>query len=120
MGRTTILKTQILRCKNKPMDSLFVVPKFATETEEADWWYDNRHLVEQEFLKGFEQGTLRRGTLKRRVQEAEARKLAEVSISLDLQDAARANAAAQKRGITYEAFVRMLVHQALEREEASA
>ena len=28
-----------------------VIPKFATETEEAYWWYANRDLVEQEFLE---------------------------------------------------------------------
>lgn len=32
------------------------VPKFETEREEADWWYDNRHLLEDEFLEAIKKG----------------------------------------------------------------
>lgn len=28
----------------KPVSTRIVVPKFATEAEEAEWWYRNRHV----------------------------------------------------------------------------
>ena len=97
-----------------------VIPKFATETEEADWWYANRDLVEQEFLDAAAEGRLGRGTLKKRAQEAEAKQRAESFVTLDDADLKKARAAAERRGMPYPAFLTMLVHQALEREETSA
>ena len=100
------------------MDDTLIVAKFATEAEEADWWYGNRHLVEQEFLKAFENGTIRRGTLKARMQEADRTRAVCENVSLDEPDSARAHAAAERHGMSFESFVRLLVHQGLEREES--
>lgn len=38
------------------------VPKFANETEEADWWYDNRERHDEEFAAAIAQGRVRRGS----------------------------------------------------------
>ena len=27
------------------------LPEFKSEADEADWWYDNRHLIEEDFLR---------------------------------------------------------------------
>jgi hypothetical protein len=35
---------------------MFKVPRFETERAEADWWYDNRDLLEEEFLKAIKNG----------------------------------------------------------------
>jgi len=40
-------------------------------------------------------------------------------ILLDEEDAARALAAAQRRGMQYQAYVKKLVHEALEKESAA-
>lgn len=50
------------------------VPKFATEAEEAQWWYDNREMVDREMIKAMKNGTVGRN-FKERIQEriAEAR-----------------------------------------------
>jgi hypothetical protein len=37
------------------------VPKFASEAEEAKWWYDNRELLSEEFHKAAKEGRFRRG-----------------------------------------------------------
>ena len=52
----------------------------------------------------------------RRAREAEAKKRAETTVELDAEDIVKARAVAERRGVPYEAFVKMLVHQALERE----
>jgi hypothetical protein len=35
---------------------MLTVPKFETERQEADWWYDNRHLLEEEFFRAIKSG----------------------------------------------------------------
>ena len=33
-----------------------IVPTFASEAEEADWWYENRHIHDQQFLAAMRSG----------------------------------------------------------------
>lgn len=47
-----------------------VVPKFKTEAEEAQWWYDNRDKVEEALITAMDNGTIRRGTAQRLTSEA--------------------------------------------------
>jgi len=51
-----------------------VPPKFATEREEADWWYANRAVIEQNFAEALEKGTFRRDIVKRIADERAAKK----------------------------------------------
>ena len=37
-----------------------VVPKFKTEAEEAQWWYDNRENVEDALIHAMDAGTIRK------------------------------------------------------------
>jgi len=101
------------------MSSSVIVPKFASETEEAEWWYENRHLVQQEFTAASAEHRLGRGTLKRRMEETQQNLRVETIIQLDEEDAIKARAAAERRGMQFNSFVKMLVHNALEQDEAS-
>jgi hypothetical protein len=101
------------------MASSFVVPKFASETEEAEWWYENRHLVEREFLTASAESRLGRGTLRKRIEETQEKLRVETTIQLDEEDAIKARAAAERRGMQLNSFVKMLVHEALEQDETS-
>jgi hypothetical protein len=38
-----------------------VVPKLETEAEEAQWWYDNRDVLEENFIEAIKNGTIHRG-----------------------------------------------------------
>jgi hypothetical protein len=38
-----------------------LLPKFKSEAEEAQWWYDNRSMVEKEFMTAIGNGTVGRG-----------------------------------------------------------
>lgn len=95
------------------------IPKFTTEAEEADWWYANRDAVSAEFQHAAEEGTLQHGTAKRLAEEARARRGAEGIIRLEREDIARAQAAAARQGLSYETYVRRLVHEALDKESAA-
>lgn len=94
-----------------------VVPHFANEADEADWWFDNRDLVEQEFLDALKNGEIGEGrpwVLKYTVATA-----APAVITLDAEDEKLACEVAARRGESYEAFVRRVVHQALELEKTA-
>ena len=89
------------------------VPKFATETEEADWWYDNRELVSQDFQQADTEGRLGRGTVARMAG------LTPATVRLSRSDADKAHTAANKRGLEYRAYLELLIHEALEKETAA-
>ena len=90
------------------------VPKFANETEEAHWWFDNQDAVSDEFELAAREGRLGHG---RAVQRAMAPTAA---VALDPEDVERARVQAERRGLEYQAYVKMVVHQALLHEEQSA
>jgi predicted DNA binding CopG/RHH family protein len=89
------------------------LPNFANEEEEANWWYDNRDLVEAEFLHAEGEGTLRRGTAMRQTQEAAARKHA-LTVRLSDGDLAKIRSLAAERGQNEEVCAAVLLHDALD------
>lgn len=89
------------------------LPSFATEAEEAKWWYDNREEHDNAFAAAIRDGRARRSTLEDRLAAAR-------SIQLDAEDEALAIALAKERGVEYRTFVKALVHDALLRSEVAA
>ncbi len=49
------------------------MPKFETEAEEAQWWFDHRDDLSDEFIRRAAEGTLGEGTLGRTLKRQEAR-----------------------------------------------
>jgi hypothetical protein len=96
------------------MDQRLVVPKFESESEEAKWWFDNRDGLFDEFERAGKEGRLERGMVARRANAAAA------LVALDPEDVARAKAQAERRGLEYQAYVKMVVHEALLHEEQRA
>jgi hypothetical protein len=54
-----------------------IIPKFATEAEEADWWFDHREETARAMVEAFQQGRNGIGTLGRARLRAEAQAEAE-------------------------------------------
>jgi hypothetical protein len=95
------------------MSSSLKVPTFAAEAEEADWWYENRPLVEAEINTAFAEGRMKRGIpAPRGITPA-------TSIRLDPADIEKARAVAAKRGLKYQTYLKMLIHEALEKESVA-
>jgi hypothetical protein len=94
------------------MEAELIIPHFATESEEADWLYANRDRLSAAFVKAGAEGRLTHGTAMRRVLAARA------MIQLDAADAQRA--AAERQGMTFDAYMKMLVHEALDRQAEAA
>ena len=96
------------------------LPKFSSEAEEAQWWFDHR---DDEVVKAFEEaaarGKLRTGSVAdlARKENSAAGAAPTTAIPLDPDDISRAMALAAQRGLRYETYLKMLVHEALAAEE---
>jgi predicted DNA binding CopG/RHH family protein len=97
---------------NKP----FEIPKFQSEAEEAQWWFDHREetgiWMEQSTAQG--RTTNLSEVLQKRRQTGAT---PTVSIRIDPGDLSRARMLAQRRGLRYQTYLKMLIHEALERED---
>jgi hypothetical protein len=93
-----------------------VVPKFATEAGEADWWYQNREahgaFMAQEMAAS--------RTMKMSELLAQRALVPDKTpVYLDIKDVGRAREQAKARGVDAESYLNGLVHQAIERNDAA-
>ena len=92
------------------------IPKFETEADEAQWWFDHREdtaaLMEEAAAKG--QTTSLSAILEKR---REGGTTPTVSIRIDPADLSRARTLAERRGLRYQTYLKMLLHEALEQED---
>jgi len=96
------------------------VPAFATEAEEAAWWYKNRRILDKELLAAARSGrlkTLDRKLLLTRIARSKAAKV--VSIRLPEADLELARSQAAKKGLPYQTYIKSLLHQALDQQSKS-
>lgn len=98
------------------------IPKFANEGEEAKWWYDNRGKLSEEFHLAAKEGRLRRGGVQRLLAERgiefkEPKLTPTTTIRLDPDDIALARKQAEKRGLRYQTYLKMIIHEALRKAE---
>lgn len=96
----------------------FKLPKFANEDEEAKWWYENQELIADEFEKAMKEGRIRRGGIRRLFAEKgipfkEPKLTPTTTIRLDPDDIALARKQAEKRGLRYQTYLKMIIHEAL-------
>lgn len=96
------------------MSKTINTPEFKTESEEAAWWADNQAVLLKEFESAEKDGTLGRGTLMRRGQTPT------ITIRLDPSDIELARVQAKERGIRYQTYLKMILHQALVKEAGNA
>ena len=87
-----------------------IIPSFANESDEADWWFTHADELADEMLQAAAEGTLGRGTTAKRA--AALNNL----VQLEPRDIALAREQAALRGIEYETYIQTLLHDALLRE----
>jgi hypothetical protein len=96
------------------------LPKFSSEAEETQWWFDHR---DDEVVKAFEDAAagakLRTGSAASpaRTENAAASVTPTTTIPLDPDDISRAGTLAAQRGLRYQTYLKMLVYEALAPEE---
>ena len=98
------------------MKSQFVIPKFQSEAEEAQWWFDHREesgvLMEEALAEG---RTSKLSDIIRNRQTTG--NTPTVSIRIDPADLSRARMLAERRGLRYQTYLKMILHEALERDD---
>lgn len=92
------------------MSEKIIVPKFETEAEEADWWFDNREAHGEIHARAMDEGRTMnlRELLKQRGLE-----VPRISVQFDYDDIAKAGKQAAARGVELESYMRDLMHEAL-------
>jgi hypothetical protein len=113
--------------ESKTYKSDLKIPKFATEAEEAKWWYENENLLFKEFQKAAREGRLGRGGARRLFAEkgipfpeSKATPTPTTTIRLDPGDIAKARVLAAERGLRYQTYLKMIIHEALLKAEENA
>jgi len=88
-----------------------IVPKFTSEAEDAKWHRRNRRALESAMERRILEGSTL--TLQQAVARAKTRP---VTLRLAAADIDAARAMAAQKGIGYQTYVKMLLHEALRRE----
>ena len=98
-----------------------LVPTFATEAEEAEWWYKNRDTHGKQLVAAVKSGEAQVLTKERLMERiAASRKAASPVVALRIPEAdlALARKQAAKKGLPYQTYIKSLLHETLaEREE---
>jgi predicted DNA binding CopG/RHH family protein len=87
-----------------------VIPHFASEAEEAQWWFDHSDELDKDFEQAIANGTIGRGVLAMRFG------LAPNIVHLSAIDIEMARRQAAERGLDFEPYVQNLIHHALVKE----
>ena len=98
--------------KAKHQEKLLQVdtPVFQSEAEEAEWWDAHPEVIEDILERGRLAGTLGRGT------DAAKLKTRPTTIRLFADDLETAKTIAHRKGLSYQTYIKMLLHEALRRE----
>jgi predicted DNA binding CopG/RHH family protein len=86
---------------------------FANEAEEAAWWESHENELAEEFEKATVEGRIGIGTLAKRAA------LPSTTIRLDPDDIAKARVQAAERGLRYQTYLKMIIHEALRNADSS-
>jgi predicted DNA binding CopG/RHH family protein len=92
-----------------------IVPKFASESEEAQWWFNHREDLDKDFAQAFAEGRLQR-----RTEPRTSTAVPTTTIRLDPADIDLARAQAEKKGLKYQTYLKMLLHEALLKESQAS
>ena len=97
---------------------------FATEAEEAQWWYRNRNLHGKELLTAVKDGeaqVLTKEKLRERIAVSRKAPAPVVALRIPEADLAMARKQAERKGLPYQTYIKSLLHETLsEREKRKA
>jgi predicted DNA binding CopG/RHH family protein len=82
-----------------------VIPKFRSEAEEAEWWDSHPDVATQIMERALKAGRARRAV-----------PLKAVTMRLPVPDIEAAQHLAQRKGLPYQTYIKMILHEALDRE----
>ena len=97
-----------------------VIPAFATEAEEAAWWYENRNLHGKELLAAVKSGdaqVLTKEKLQERIAASKKAAAPVVALRIPAADLALARKQAEHKGLPYQTYIKSLLHETLTERE---
>ena len=97
-----------------------IVPAFATETEEAQWWYKNRNQHGKQLLAAVKTGEakiLTKDELRRRIDASKKTPAPVVALRIPAADLALARKQAEQKGLPYQTYIKSLLHETLAERE---
>ncbi len=97
-----------------------VVPAFATEVAEADWWYENRKIHDKQLraaLKSGEAQVLTKEKLLERIAASKKTPAQVVALRIPREDLALARKQAEEKGLPYQTYIKSLLHETLAARE---
>ncbi|MGH9588531.1 MAG: hypothetical protein ACRD3F_16420 [Acidobacteriaceae bacterium] len=89
----------------------FQKKSFKSEEDEASWWDQQQDALAAEFERAAAEGTLGHGTAARKGATPTT------TIRLASEDIILARSQAERRGLKYQTYLKMVIHQALRNEE---
>jgi predicted DNA binding CopG/RHH family protein len=100
------------------------IPAFATEAEEAEWWFQNRKVHEKQLVaagKSGEAQILTKERLMERIAASRKTPAPVVALRIPRSDLALARKQAEEKGLPYQTYIKSLLHETLmEREKRKA
>jgi hypothetical protein len=97
-----------------------IVPAFATEAAEAEWWYKNREVHSKQLLaavKGGEAQVLTKEKLLERIAPSKKAPAPVVALRIPLADLTLARKQAEQKGLPYQTYIKSLLHETLAERE---
>ncbi len=97
-----------------------VMPAFATEAEEAAWWYENRNLHGKQLLPAAKNGeaqVLTKAKLLERIAASKKAPAPVVALRIPAADLALARKQAEHKGLPYQTYIKSLLHETLTERE---
>jgi predicted DNA binding CopG/RHH family protein len=97
-----------------------IVPAFATEAEEAEWWYKNRNIHGKQLLAAVKSGeaqVLTKEKLMERIAASGKTPAPMVALRIPQADLALARKQAEEKGLPYQTYIKSLLHETLAARE---
>ena len=97
-----------------------IVPTFATEAEEAEWWYKNRNIHGKQLLAAVKSGeaqVLTKAKLMERIAASRKPPAPVVALRIPQADLALARKQAEEKGLPYQTYIKSLLHETLAARE---
>lgn len=96
------------------------IPSFATEAEEAAWWYKNRNVHGAQLRDAANSGEAQRLTkqnLLARIAASRKPPAQVVALRIPQADLALARKQAEEKGLPYQTYIKSLLHETLAQRE---
>jgi predicted DNA binding CopG/RHH family protein len=94
------------------------VPAFASESQEAEWWYKNRNVHGKQLLAAAKSGEAQVLTKEKLLERiAASKKTASPVVALRIPEADLARKQAEQKGLPYQTYIKSLLHETLAARE---